>query len=146
MNDISKMPRIAAPISDSEADALDAGVLAFVGDAVQTLAVRTRLALSMGTKSGEMHRAQIREVSAEAQAKAFRNIEKLLSEEETRVYKRSRNTHTFSSRHIDAYDYMVATGLEGLIGYLYLTGKNERLTELINAAYFSANGEERHRD
>lgn len=66
MNDISKMPRIAAPISDSEADALDAGVLAFVGDAVQTLAVRTRLALSMGTKSGEMHRAQIREVSAEA--------------------------------------------------------------------------------
>lgn len=146
MNDISKMPRIAAPISDSEADALDAGVLAFVGDAVQTLAVRTRLALSMGTKSGEMHRAQIREVSAEAQAKAFRNIEKLLSEEETRVYKRSRNTHTFSSRHIDVYDYIVATGLEGLMGYLYLTGKNERLTELINAAYFSANGEEGHRD
>ena len=146
MNDISKMPRIAAPISDSEADALDAGVLAFVGDAVQTLAVRTRLALSMGTKSGEMHRAQIREVSAEAQAKAFRNIEKLLSEEETRVYKRSRNTHTISSRHIDVYDYIVATGLEGLIGYLYLTGKNERLTELINAAYFSANGEEGHRD
>lgn len=146
MNDISKMPRIATPISDSEADALDAGVLAFVGDAVQTLAVRTRLALSMGTKSGEMHRAQIREVSAEAQAKAFRNIEKLLSEEETRVYKRSRNTHTFSSRHIDVYDYIVVTGLEGLMGYLYLTGKNERLTELINAAYFSANGEEGHRN
>lgn len=100
MNDISKMPRIAAPISDSEADALDAGVLAFVGDAVQTLAVRTRLALSMGTKSGEMHRAQIREVSAEAQAKAFRNIEKLLSEEEMRVYKRSRNTpHLFVQAH-----------------------------------------------
>lgn len=153
MNDISKMPRIAAPISDSEADALDAGVLAFVGDAVQTLAVRTRLALSMGTKSGEMHRAQIREVSAEAQAKAFRNIEKLLSEEETRVYKRSRNTpHLFVQAHRRIrlyrgyYDYIVATGLEGLIGYLYLTGKNERLTELINAAYFSANGEEGHRD
>lgn len=137
---------MTVPIADSEADALDAGVLAFVGDAVQTLMVRTRLALSMGTKSGEMHRAQIREVSAEAQAKAFRNIEKLLSEEETRVYKRSRNTHTFSSRHIDVYDYIVATGLEGLIGYLYLTGKNERLAELINAAYFSENVEKPHKD
>lgn len=137
---------MTVPIADSEADALDAGVLAFVGDAVQTLMVRTRLALSMGTKSGEMHRAQIREVSAEAQAKAFRNIEKMLSEEETRVYKRSRNTHTFSSRHIDVYDYIVATGLEGLIGYLYLTGKNERLAELINAAYFSENVEKPHKD
>lgn len=137
---------MTVPIADSEADALDAGVLAFVGDAVQTLMVRTRLALSMGTKSGEMHRAQIREVSAEAQAKAFRNIEKMLSEEETRVYKRSRNTHTFSSRHIDVYDYIVATGLEGLIGYLYLSGKNERLAELINAAYFSENVEKPHKD
>lgn len=137
---------MTVPIADSEADALDAGVLAFVGDAVQTLMVRTRLALSMGTKSGEMHRAQIREVSAEAQAKAFRNIEKMLSEEETRVYKRSRNTHTFSSRHIDVYDYIVATGLEGLIGYLYLTGKNERLAELINAAYFSENVEKPQKD
>lgn len=137
---------MTVPIADSEADALDAGVLAFVGDAVQTLMVRTRLALSMGTKSGEMHRAQIREVSAEAQAKAFRNIEKMLSEEETRVYKRSRNTHTFSSRHIDVYDYIVATGLEGLIGYLYLSGKNERLAELINAAYFSENVEKPQKD
>lgn len=146
MNDISQMPVMSMPISDFEAESLDAGVLAFVGDAVQTLMVRTRLALNMGTKSGEMHRAQIREVSAEAQAKAFKNIEKLLSVEETRIYKRSRNTHTFSSRHIDVNDYIVATGLEGLIGYLYLTGKTERLTELMNAAYFSANGDLTGRD
>ena len=129
------MPRLKKPLTPKEAEAMDAGVLAFVGDAVQTLFVRTKLAVTMGTKSGAMHRAQIREVSAGAQAKAFRHIEPMLTEEETRIYKRSRNTHTFSSRRIDVNEYIVATGLEGLIGYLYLAGKTERLEELLDAAY-----------
>ena len=130
------MPQFTTPYSREEARHIDAGVLAFVGDAVQTLYVRTRLAAALDVKSGALHRLAAHEVNATAQASALKRIESLLTEEELSVYKRSRNTHKETvAKHADVVDYKIASGFEGLIGYLYLTGDVRRLSELIHVAY-----------
>ncbi len=130
------MPQFTTPYSREEARRIDAGVLAFVGDAVQTLYVRTRLAAALDVKSGALHRLAAHEVNATAQASALKRIESLLTEEELSVYKRSRNTHKETvAKHADVVDYKIASGFEGLIGYLYLTGDVRRLSELIHVAY-----------
>lgn len=130
------MPQFTTPYSREEARRIDAGVLAFVGDAVQTLYVRTRLAAALDVKSGALHRLAAHEVNATAQASALKRIESLLTEEELSVYKRSRNTHKETvAKHADVVDYKIASGFEGLIGYLYLTGDARRLSELIHFAY-----------
>ena len=132
------MPQFTTPYSREEARRIDAGVLAFVGDAVQTLYVRTRLAAALDVKSGALHRYAAREVNATAQASALKRIEGLLTEEELTVYKRSRNAHKETvAKHADVVDYKIASGFEGLIGYLYLIGDAQRLSELIQIAYDS---------
>ncbi len=132
------MPAFTEPYSREEARRFDAGVLAFVGDAVQTLYVRSRLASSVNVKSGALHVLAAHEVNATAQAAALKRIESVLTEEELAVYKRSRNTRKETvAKHADVVDYKVASGFEGLIGYLYLTGDTARLNELIHIAYES---------
>lgn len=130
------MPQFTTPYSREEARRIDAGVLAFVGDAVQTLYVRARLAAELDVKSGALHRLAAHEVNATAQASALKRIESILTEEELSVYKRSRNTRKETvAKHADVVDYKIASGFEGLIGYLYLTGDVRRLSELMHVAY-----------
>ena len=141
------MPQFTTPYSREEARRIDAGVLAFVGDAVQTLYVRTRLAAALDVKSGALHRLAAHEVNATAQASALKRIESLLTEEELSVYKRSRNTHKETvAKHADVVDYKIASGFEGLIGYLYLTGRYERLTELVTVGLKSMEQKEAEED
>lgn len=109
---------------------LSPSVLAFVGDAVYGLYVRTALA-EVNRPSGELHRLSVEFVRAGAQAEAFRVIEPLLSEEELAVFKRGRNFHTSTTpKNATNGDYHTATGLETLFGWLYLCGKNDRAEEL----------------
>ena len=75
---------------------LSPSVLAFVGDAVYGLYVRTALA-GVNRPSGELHRLSVTMVNASAQAKAFEVIKPLLTEGETAVFKRGRNFHTTAS-------------------------------------------------
>ena len=111
---------------------LSPATLAFVGDAAYGLCVRERLAQQV-RKSGELHRLSVYFVKAAAQAQAYRTILPFLSEEEDAVFKRGRNFHTnHSPKSATAQDYHMATGLETLFGYLYLSGKNERLSFLFS--------------
>lgn len=111
-------------------DLLSPSVLAFVGDAVYGLYVRTALA-EINRPSGELHRLSVKAVNAAAQADAFSLIEPLLNEKETAVFKRGRNFHTSSSPKIaTAGQYHTATGLECLFGWLYLSGRTDRADEL----------------
>lgn len=111
---------------------LSPSVLAFVGDAVYGLYVRTHLA-EINRPSGELHRLSVKLVNASAQAKAYSLLEPLLTEKEISVFKRGRNFHTSSTpKSATGGEYHTATGLECLFGFLYLSGNTERADELFN--------------
>jgi ribonuclease-3 family protein len=111
---------------------LSPSVLAFVGDAVYGLYVRTKLA-EVNRPSGELHKLSVKLVNATAQAEAFRLIEPMLTEKELSVFKRGRNFHTGNTpKNSTGGEYHLATGLETLFGFLYLSNENDRTKELFN--------------
>lgn len=114
---------------------LSPSVLAFVGDAVYGLYVRTALA-EINRPSGELHRLSVKLVNATAQAKAFSLLEPMLTEKELSVFKRGRNFHTSSTpKSATGGEYHTATGLECLFGFLYLSGNNDRADELFKTVW-----------
>ena len=109
---------------------LSPSVLAFVGDAVYGLLVRTRLA-EINRSSGDLHSLSVKYVNAVAQAQAFKTIENHLDEKELSVFKRGRNFHTGNvPKSASGGQYHTATGLECLFGYLHLSGQSKRAQEL----------------
>ena len=106
--------------------------LAFVGDAVFDLIVRTTCVMDGNRPVDKLNRDKVRIVNAAAQAALAERIEPLLTEEERAVMRRGKNAkiHT-AAKNQTLTDYHKATGLEALCGYLYLLGENRRLSELI---------------
>ncbi len=114
---------------------LSPSVLSFVGDAVYGLYVRTALA-KVNRPSGELHRLSVKLVNASAQARAFYILEPELTESETAVFKRGRNFHTSNTpKNSTGKEYHIATGLECLFGFLYLSGQNDRADELFEMVW-----------
>lgn len=109
--------------------------MAYVGDTVHDLYVRSML-LSRGMSVGKMHKQAVRMVSAGAQARMLEAIEPELEADEADAARRGRNAQAkhAAPKHADPADYAHATGLEALWGYLYLSGKTQRLDELIKLA------------
>ncbi len=121
------------PIPPEDIREVPTSVLAYVGDAVYELYVRMHIVSRIGGQSGVLHRKAVRYVSAPAQAHAIRLLHDSLPEEEQAVFRRGKNGHQGSmAKNASPADYKYATGLETLIGYLYLSGKEERLDELLN--------------
>ena len=115
----------------SEANAVSMLGLAHVGDGVYELLTRTMLCAKGYTKVTDLHRRTVAIVNAPAQAKASERILPVLHEDELAVYKRGRNTKVNSiPQKADIGQYHAATGLEALFGWLYLTGRTERISEL----------------
>jgi ribonuclease-3 family protein len=109
---------------------LSGGTLAFVGDAVFELLVRQKLAEN-NQPLGELHKKSVEYINANAQKEAFDLIKDKLSEEELTAFKHGRNIHTNNvPKNSTPANYHTATGLEALFGFLYLSGKEERLKEL----------------
>ena len=106
--------------------------LAYIGDSVHALLVRTNL-LQKNLLVRDMHRASNEAVSAVSQAKELARVLPLLSPEEADIVRRGRNAHPRHSapKSASTADYAGATGLEALLGYLYVTGQNERIKELL---------------
>lgn len=105
---------------------------AYVGDAVYELYIRENLVNTSKAKPHKLHIESIKYVKAAAQARILKIIEEELTEEEKQIVKRARNT---KSHHLpksaEVNEYMYSTAFEGLIGYLYLTKKEERLQEIL---------------
>ena len=122
------------PISEKEALLISPIRLAYVGDAVYDLLVRTKLVFS-GHKARAMHQSAIKVVNASAQAQALARVMDSLTETEGDVVRRGRNAHAHhhAPKRVNPAEYAKATGLEALLGFLYLTGRNERLGELCMA-------------
>lgn len=106
--------------------------LAFIGDAVYNVYIRTFLASLNNVKTGILHKESIKYVSAKGQSYIIDKIYEILTDDEINVYKRGRNTNVGTiSKHVDVVEYKKATGFEALIGYLYITKQNERLDFLV---------------
>ena len=108
--------------------------LAHIGDCVYELLVRSYIVAHGGVTNQGMHRTTVELVCAAAQAKAAAALTPLLTEEEHAVFLRGRNTHVNSMpKNAAPGDYHAATGLECLFGWLYLSGRHERINELFAA-------------
>lgn len=104
--------------------------LAFVGDGVWHALVRAWLARIRKGTVQTLHREAVGYVRAGAQALALNTIRDTLTEEEADILRRGRNAQGNAPKNVDVQTYRLATGFEALIGYLYLTGREERLMEL----------------
>ncbi len=118
-------------LSHDELFLMSSTALAHIGDAVFELMVRSHLCRE-GTKNAKtLHKKTVLSVSAAAQASAAKKILPLLSEEEHEVFLRGRNAKVNSiPKHTTPEVYHTATAFEALFGYIYLSGKIERLNEL----------------
>ncbi len=106
--------------------------LAFIGDSIFDLIIRTSVVESGNAPVNKLHNRASKLVQASAQAELYHLIKDQLSEEETMIYKRGRNAKSFTSaKNAGVVEYRTATGLEALMGYLYLTDQMNRLLELI---------------
>lgn len=107
--------------------------LAFVGDCVYEMLVRETLVCDANRPVNDLHRESVKYVSAAAQTEAFAKIKDTLTEEETAQFKRGRNAKTgHSPKSATDAQYHTATGVEALFGYLYLSGKIDRIRELFD--------------
>lgn len=107
-------------------------VLAYIGDGIYELIIRTILVDRGNCQANVLHRKASNYVKASAQAAMILALQEELTEEELKAYKRGRNAKTVSmAKHATMHDYRHATGFEALMGYLYLTGQMERMIDLI---------------
>ncbi len=107
--------------------------LAYIGDAIFELVVRTVLVERKNTQPEKLHKAATKIVKAETQALMIEAVKENLTEEELAVYKRGRNAKAVTrAKNATMSEYRRATGFEALMGYLYLKGEMERMIELIH--------------
>ncbi len=133
-----EIARPADPLS------LPALTLAYIGDTIYDLYVRTTLAETLRLPMRALHLEAAKYVCAAGQANAYRRIADRLTETEQAAFRRGRNAHSGTvPKHADVRDYRVATGFEALLGHLYLSGEDARIGELMRLALQSVNESEK---
>ena len=106
--------------------------LAYIGDCVYDLVIRTVVVERGNEPANKLHKKTVAYVKAQTQASMIEALLPYLTEEEEAVYKRGRNAKSYTSaKNASIGDYRKATGMEALVGYLYLTGQEARIMELI---------------
>lgn len=123
-------------LPDTDIKSYSGLALAYIGDAIYDLVIRTFIVEQGNAPVNKLHKKVIKLVQASAQAKHYHLIQDMLTEEEMAVYKRGRNAKSITpSKNADLLDYRTATGLEALMGYLYLTGQTARMMELMQPIF-----------
>lgn len=111
---------------------LSPALLAYVGDAVFEVYVRSVLAAEWAGKMDAMHNQAVSSVKAQAQARMLKVIEDMLDEQERDIVRRGRNSKAgHVPKNAAMMDYRYSTGFESLIGYLYLGGNENRLNQIL---------------
>lgn len=107
-------------------------VWAYVGDAIYELYIRTYLVSTTKLNPHKLHIESIKYVKASAQANVLEQLMPELTEEESNIVRRARNTQNHHlPKNANVTEYMYSTAFEGLIGYLYLTEQKDRLNEIL---------------
>lgn len=107
-------------------------VLAYVGDAVYEVYIRTMLVINNKTNVNMLHKMSVNYVKAKAQSDIVHKLSEKLTPDEQDVVRRGRNAKSVTvPKHAEITDYRYSTGYEALIGYLYLMNNTERLMEIL---------------
>ena len=115
--------------------------LAYIGDGIYDLVIRSIVVAKGNTRAGELHKRTSRIVRAHTQAEMIEKLLPLLTEEEEGVYRRGRNAKSPTmAKNATMSDYRKATGFEALMGWLYLCDDFPRLVELVKAGLERLNG------
>lgn len=110
-------------------------VLAYIGDTVYEVFIRTMLVSEGNAPVHKLHKRSVGFVKAKAQSDIIHRIMEELSSDEQDVVRRGRNAKSGTiPKNADVTDYKYATGFESLIGYLYLTRNHERLMKILKLA------------
>ena len=110
-------------------------VLAYIGDAVYELMIRVHLVSEAQLKPTELHRRVVAQVRAPAQARLVRELEDQLTPDEAAVFRRGRNAKSGQvPKGAEVVEYRLSTGLEALVGYLFLSGNYSRLNWVLSQA------------
>ena len=119
------------PVRQENPAGLSPVTLAFLGDSVFELLVRERLVAGGGMSAGKLHQASVRKVKAAAQAFAYQAVLDAATEAEREILRRGRNVSLSRlPKSCTPDEYHKATAIEALLGYLYLSGEQQRLEEI----------------
>ncbi len=119
------------PLPPLQAAQINPVTLAFVGDAVYSLFVREKLTLEVGGRTADLQRASVKTVSAKGQSAFLDKLLPMLTEEEADIFRRGKNAKkNTKSKNATSLEYNRSTGFEAVIGFLYLTGRRDRMKEL----------------
>ena len=119
-------------LEDTDSRTYSPLTLAYIGDAIYELVIRTILVEKGNTQVNKLNQRANRLVKASAQSEMIEKLKPHLTEEEMAVFKRGRNAKSYTmAKNATMSDYRRATGFEALMGYLYLTEQWERMLELI---------------
>lgn len=130
--DIYKIIGEESSIKQGDLNTFSPLVLAYVGDAVYDLYVRTLLVSQGNAPVHKLHKRSIAFVKAKAQSDTIHKLMELLSQDEQDVVRRGRNAKSGTiPKNADVTEYKYATGFETLLGYLYIKGDYTRLLELL---------------
>lgn len=106
--------------------------LAYIGDSIYDAMIRTVVVERGNRSTNDLHKMAIRYVNAGTQARMIEALQELLTEEERAVYRRGRNAKSPSvAKNASVTDYRKATGMEAVLGYLYLQDRMDRAIELV---------------
>ena len=113
--------------------------LAYIGDAVYDLIIRTVVVEQANRPANDLHHITVKYVNAGIQSRIVETLMDSFTEEELSVYRRGRNSkpHTMA-KNVSTADYLKATGFEAVLGYLYLQDKMDRVLELVKKGIGSA--------
>ena len=117
-------------------------VLAYIGDTVFDLYVRSMLIANTDLTAHGLHIAAAKRVCASAQAICYKKAEHMLTDEEAAVFRRGRNSHMGTiPKNASIGDYRAATGIEAVIGWLYLKNRDGRINELMRVMLSRESGD-----
>lgn len=132
INNLPEMIRLQYSFKEHDPATLSPLTLAFIGDTVFDLIVRTREIEKGNAPVNILHKTSASVVCATTQAAIIRKLMPLLTEEEEKIFKRGRNAKSYTSaKNANINDYRTATGFEALLGWLYLKGNTDRILELV---------------
>lgn len=115
--------------------------LAFIGDAIYEIVIRTKLVTKENSQVNKLHKRSSELVNAHTQAQIIKSLLEELTEEEMQIYKRGRNAKSVTmAKNATMKDYRTATGFETLMGYLYLNQQSDRMLQLIDIGIHNVEG------
>lgn len=136
MTDVFQELKAGMGLEDADPKQMSGLALAFIGDTVYEALNRLRTVTNGDRPVKKLHLESIRRANAVTQSRMVAVLEESFTDEEKNVYRRGRNAEVYTkAKNATAAEYHRATGLEAVVGYLFLTGETERLTALLKKGW-----------